>query len=359
MSPLDVFKDSVRQKEWNVKDLPPNSAKLMPEFYQRRSIKDMFKKPSTTSSTGSVAVSSMTPASSLETLTSLNSNSSSAISVNGGATSTPSVASRSPDTKRKASDASVPKQVKRQKSMTITSGKAPPARGQQSLKGFFQPKSIPKLATQVKHVKSQSTDAIGRGAAPVSSQGSLDHGAVTTMQPGQSPAQAFSTAPNKKTPMYAHEGSECDIAMEEETEDDELSTPGAKDTTNSTVSPSRHVDTANFYSASTSRTPTKPEPPPPPSSTTSPITVDDDNDLVHDPIVSKESWDTLFRKPAAPLCESHEEPCKSMLTKKKGENQGRSFWMCARPLGPSGQKEKATQWRCGTFIWCSDWKGDG
>ncbi|KAK6416193.1 Class II abasic (AP) endonuclease [Oleoguttula sp. CCFEE 5521] len=69
------------------------------------------------------------------------------------------------------------------------------------------------------------------------------------------------------------------------------------------------------------------------------------------------SWNSLFSKPAAPLCESHDEPCKSMQTKKKGSNQGRSFWMCARPLGPSGQKESGSEWRCGTFIWCSDWGG--
>ncbi|ERF75011.1 hypothetical protein EPUS_08056 [Endocarpon pusillum Z07020] len=77
-----------------------------------------------------------------------------------------------------------------------------------------------------------------------------------------------------------------------------------------------------------------------------------------DPIVSKESWGKLFIKPAAPKCE-HEEPCKTMLTKKTGVNCGRSFWMCARPLGPSGNKEKGTQWRCSTFIWASDWNGGG
>ena len=76
---------------------------------------------------------------------------------------------------------------------------------------------------------------------------------------------------------------------------------------------------------------------------------------VHDPIVSKESWSKLFTKPAAPRCEGHDEPCISLLTKKSGINCGRSFWMCPRPLGPTGAKEKNTQWRCGTFIWCSDW----
>jgi len=34
---------------------------------------------------------------------------------------------------------------------------------------------------------------------------------------------------------------------------------------------------------------------------------------------------------------------------------GRSFYVCARPLGPSGDKERGTEWRCGTFIWSSDW----
>lgn len=82
------------------------------------------------------------------------------------------------------------------------------------------------------------------------------------------------------------------------------------------------------------------------------------DDSFVDPIVSKESWGKLFVKPAAPKCE-HEEPCKTMLTKKTGVNCGRSFWMCARPLGPSGSKERGSQWRCCTFIWASDWNGGG
>jgi AP endonuclease 2 len=69
---------------------------------------------------------------------------------------------------------------------------------------------------------------------------------------------------------------------------------------------------------------------------------------------SKQSWGKLFSRPVAPKCE-HNEPCKTMLTKKPGVNCGRSFWMCARPLGPSGKQEKGTQWRCNAFIWSSDW----
>lgn len=69
---------------------------------------------------------------------------------------------------------------------------------------------------------------------------------------------------------------------------------------------------------------------------------------------TRKSWGKLFAKPIAPKCD-HSEPCKTMLTKKPGANCGRSFWMCARPLGPSGNKERGTQWRCHTFIWASDW----
>ncbi|KAK5950313.1 Class II abasic (AP) endonuclease [Knufia fluminis] len=68
----------------------------------------------------------------------------------------------------------------------------------------------------------------------------------------------------------------------------------------------------------------------------------------------KKTWSKLFAKPVAPKCE-HDEPCKTMLTKKAGVNCGRSFWMCNRPLGPTGKQERGTQWRCNTFIWASDW----
>ncbi|KAL8741402.1 MAG: hypothetical protein Q9190_005993 [Brigantiaea leucoxantha] len=77
-------------------------------------------------------------------------------------------------------------------------------------------------------------------------------------------------------------------------------------------------------------------------------------DTVHDPIQSQLTWSKVFAKPSAPRCE-HGEMCVNMLTKKKGVNFGRSFWMCSRPLGPRGVKEKNTEWRCGTFIWSSDW----
>ncbi|KAI9813166.1 MAG: Class II abasic (AP) endonuclease [Thelocarpon impressellum] len=86
-----------------------------------------------------------------------------------------------------------------------------------------------------------------------------------------------------------------------------------------------------------------------------PFSPDDAEDVV-DPIVAKESWSRLFTKREAPRCE-HGEPCISLTTKKSGMNCGRAFWICSRPLGPTGAKERGTQWRCQTFIWSSDWNG--
>lgn len=80
-----------------------------------------------------------------------------------------------------------------------------------------------------------------------------------------------------------------------------------------------------------------------------------ESETVIDPIVSKEDWSKLFSKKPPPTCDGHEEPCISLTTKKPGLNCGRAFWICQRPLGPSGNKEKGTQWRCPTFIWASDW----
>ncbi|KAF2691512.1 DNase I-like protein [Lentithecium fluviatile CBS 122367] len=78
-----------------------------------------------------------------------------------------------------------------------------------------------------------------------------------------------------------------------------------------------------------------------------------------DPQATKESWVKLFSKKPPPRCEGHNEPCTSLTTKKPGVNCGRQFWICSRPIGPSGQKENGTQWRCGTFIWASDWNAPG
>ncbi|POS86634.1 hypothetical protein EPUL_001382 [Erysiphe pulchra] len=71
---------------------------------------------------------------------------------------------------------------------------------------------------------------------------------------------------------------------------------------------------------------------------------------------TKGNWAKFLSKHVAPRCK-HGEPCISHITKKPGMNYGRSFFICPRPLGPSGQDEKDSIWRCSTFIWKSDWNG--
>lgn len=106
--------------------------------------------------------------------------------------------------------------------------------------------------------------------------------------------------------------------------------------------------------------PTIPIPTPTPT-TTAEAEDEDEPDAASFVIKQQEqsqSWGTLFSKPVSPKCE-HGEPCKTMTTRKAGANCGRSFWMCNRPLGPSGKQERGTAWRCNTFIWTSDWDTRG
>lgn len=124
----------------------------------------------------------------------------------------------------------------------------------------------------------------------------------------------------------------------------------------------------------------------------------DDGGEVHDPIEVKEKWNKLFTKKPLPRCDGHGEPAKWLVTKKKGGNCGRGFWVCARyvlfcllftrywaagliyvwarPVGPEGEQGLATpmglvagastgkdggrsgEWRCDFFMWGSDWSGN-
>ena len=280
-----MFRDGVRVHQWTSKNLLPTSGKLIPEFDRRRNIRDMFsKKPSLPTSQSSN--STFANGDSVEE-TLLFMSKSSEITAEQSKQSQRKVAAPSTQarnspprdsaaTKRSQKETSLPV-AKRTKSASQPSTAAE-NKGQKSLKGFFQPKTMPRSAPQ-----SDGLDGIDEDNVTVSA-------------------------------LEKHEILEAVTAVDE---------------------------TAN-------------DAPPP-----SPVRSQQSNgDSIVDPIVSRESWGRLFIKPAAPKCE-HEEPCKTMLTKKTGINCGRSFWMCARPLGPSGNKEKGTQWRCSTFIWASDWSGAG
>ena len=72
-----------------------------------------------------------------------------------------------------------------------------------------------------------------------------------------------------------------------------------------------------------------------------------------DPSDAAKAWKQVFQsKRAIPLCHGHKEPCKALKVNKKGVNQGRMFYMCARPIGPDNHPNKE-QFRCKHFEWAN------
>ncbi|KAJ4346200.1 Class II abasic (AP) endonuclease [Ascochyta clinopodiicola] len=288
MNPSGMFRDGVRLREYDAaKDLPPLSGKLLTEFNKRQNIRDMFsRKPTIPKPMNAFTFSS--PDTTLEGATDT-SPKQGADKGSGfpGATNMLSTTNNqvvqatsplnSPEKRRASASASPNRSIKRSKAPNPTHNYN--AKGQQSLKGFFQ--SRPKA-------------------------------------PG--------------------------------------SNPGATTTTSITSVTAANGDAGQ--SSSGNRAEITPPPAAPPAAsvsqtTTSPFLVCDPGAAQQ---ASKEGWTKLFSKRPSPRCEGHAEPCISLTTKKPGVNRGRQFWMCPRPIGPSGQKESGTQWRCGTFIWASDWK---
>ncbi|KAK5111907.1 hypothetical protein LTR62_004639 [Meristemomyces frigidus] len=298
MSPPGVFVDGVRQREWRVTEVPAFSAKRMPEFDKRRSIKSMFTAPAMKRAQSSVlSVVAKEPSPSKRGTSPEDAIDRSVKLTTMNATNPLAHDAQSPATctavKRSAPTPVEINPSKRQKS----DGPAVPGKGQQSLKGFFQ-------------MGSASTKK-----APDTNAGS------PTEVPARAKDEKSRTNETPSTPPRALP----DVAATQSGYTPNINDPSQVDS----VSPSSAttLSPAQFGAkvAAAERT--------------------------------QRNWGTLFSKPIAPMCEGHNEPCKTMLTKKKGSNQGRSFWMCNRPLGPSGGKEKNSQWRCATFIWCSDWQG--
>jgi AP endonuclease-2 len=303
MSPAGIFEEGVRKREWDVQSVPGFSAKRMPEFKQRRSIKSMFAAP----------VANRTQSSTTQTFGVGNEHAdgtTAAVRVDGETTtngtlhSSNSAASQSTDpspAKRKVETMVKEKSVKRQKSESDQ----PTSKGQQSLKGFFQ-------------IQNKSTNAVKKSNGVMTEKGDENSKGLTA--DGVEVDDELFAAQLGSTMAEASNSPVADI---QETPFDHALPPSQAASPADTASPSPSEFSAQLAAAEQ----------------------------------NQRSWNALFARPAAPLCESHNEPCMTMQTKKKGSNQGRSFWMCARPLGPSGNKERGTQWRCPTFIWCSDWSG--
>ncbi|KAI6775158.1 hypothetical protein HG530_001916 [Fusarium avenaceum] len=297
VNPPDMFQGEGRLRDWSTKDLLPLSAKLIPEFDRRRSIRDMFTKKATPAVPPPESTNMDTPAES-----STNGNSSTQASTSksdetswsqASTTSTSrlseTVSPAKPSTSQLNTKRTVPaadttsRSFKRSKSSTSASGnKSKAATGQRTLQGFFKPKAPTAQDSKLEAAAASSTPSLTKKPTAT---------AKVSASPQQLSNTPLATLPEGSQPTLSLRGNDPDTS-----------------------------------------------------------------DRVFDPIEAKESWSKLLGKRVAPRCE-HSEPCISLTTRKPGVNCGRSFYICPRPLGPSGEKEKNSEWRCGTFIWSSDWTG--
>jgi AP endonuclease-2 len=292
-----MFKNGVRKREWSTKDLLPTSAKLIPEFDRRRNIRDMFsKRPALPAGDD--------PSNAIAETCKEEESLDTGVSCSTKAPEIP------PDT------VIVPGSLEsREPSLTSpsTSGK----RHNEVVTSTARPAKRNKYGANSKSAPSAGKSQPGKG---------------------QSSLMGFF---KPKTPQSNNQGD----SQSSTTLDAESDSPGI--TVSNPLTPLRSTTPPAFGIENS-----------PGKNSHSQTLEADDHKAVIDPIVSKESWSKLLGKRVVPRCE-HNESCISLVTKKPGVNCGRSFYICPRPLGPSGQKEKNTQWRCGTFIWSSDWTGDG
>ncbi|XHG09264.1 hypothetical protein AWENTII_012335 [Aspergillus wentii] len=293
MNPSGVFKNGERQQEYLTKCLLPTSGRLIPEFDKRRSIKDMFsRKPA----------SSQKPAPSVPAL------------------------GRSSSAQQKETPSTVPE---RSLSGTVASPPAPPPGENTATKGV----------TRKRPEKNESSPYI-----PVKRSKSVAGQAPANSAPGQKTLRGFfkpkitASDPSRPDPLETPE------PISSQTSDQVAGSPSKPVGSSDPSLTDGTRDEAGAHTAEQSS----------PSATATPAAPQED-EFVHDPIVSKEDWSKLFTKKPPPPCDGHQEACIKMTTKKPGVNCGRSFWICPRPLGPSGNKEKGTEWRCPTFKWTSDW----
>jgi AP endonuclease-2 len=293
-----MFKDGIRQREWSTKDLLPISAKLIPEFDRRRNIRDMFSSKSSLSS----------PSVKGELKPVVETNKEEQLRV--GNSSEKKMPEVSPNTR-------VSPTLSESPSSFSTTTAAPMKRSNEGTASAVQ------VAKRNKPGSNSKSAAFAGKTQPGKGQSSL----MGFFKPKSTPSNSY--IDSQSSTVLDAESDSTGITASEPRTPLRAGTPLAL---GNEASPKNNMESKSWSPA-------------------------DQKDVI-DPIVSKESWSKLLGKRVVPRCE-HNEPCISLVTKKPGVNCGRSFYICPRPVGPSGQKEKNTQWRCGTFIWSSDWSGDG
>jgi AP endonuclease-2 len=278
MNPAGMFKDGVRQQEWSAKDLLPTSAKLIPEFDRRRSIRDMFSKKAAPSKTVSksaptdrqvnqstvVATAGKAHNDKAQSDSSFSASQSSsqttAVSNTTSGNNTSASLQKQPPAKRQAESSTPSRPQKKGKVALNRESSANSGFAQSSLKGFFKPKTPTPTAN--------TPDANGSAGTPTT------------------PTKLSATPTSRHSPRAGQ--------------------------------PGNAPATANDTQSATKESP-KPE-----SSST---------ERVFDPIESKESWSKLLGKRIVPKCE-HGDDCQTLVTKKAGVNCGMHFPRSPTPSSP-------------------------
>ncbi|PGG98882.1 hypothetical protein AJ79_08758 [Helicocarpus griseus UAMH5409] len=294
LNPRGAFENGERKRGYSNADVLPISGKLIPEFCQRRNIKDMFFRQSSRGSSQSGVNSpggNNTPPAKKEPPVL-----SPSATEEGNMAPPPATAPLavpSPPKRTQTTDDGAASRTKRLKRSESTTSSTTTTKAQKTLKGFFGLKESASLPPPPNDDSKDSANVTDRPAAGSSLQGTARSFSDSTLLSSQGEQSGLGTGSQQH--QY----------------DDPL-----------------------------------PD-------------IEKDDGTVKDPVANKESWSKLFTKKPPPRCEGHGEPCISLVTKKPGINRGRSFWICSRPLGPSGVKKNGDQWRCETFIWSSDWNGPG
>ncbi|RBQ66565.1 hypothetical protein FVER14953_02488 [Fusarium verticillioides] len=259
MNPPGMFKGNERLRDWTPKDHLSLSAKLIPEFDRRQSIRDMFTKkaaplrestrtdtPAEPLNNGNISASGSLDKAEEASGSSTNASSTPRL---GETTNSTKLSASQPSSKRPGTAAdTTSRPFKKTKSFTgANDTKSKVAQGQRTLQGFFKPKAPAAQEGKAELEAASSTPSTtkkptGSGKAPVS-------------------AQRLSNTPQ-----------------------------------------------ATLAEKSSSTVPLRSKDPEP-------------SDRVFDPIEAKESWSKLLGKRVAPRCE-HDEPCISFTTKKPGVNCG-------------------------------------
>lgn len=271
-----MFKGGKRLREWSNKDLLPFSGKLLPEFDRRRSIKDMFRKQTSTKAE-LVVVPQVSTNDSFETVAHQSlvaepkkTFQKPVIPESSKRAKPPSPSPITASPLRVASDSHLPPS-KRRKPNGTTKDSNGTSNTQKSLKSFFQPKQ------QKPDVTSTPSRPLFEFKSPSKSQ--------TTLATLDSPANKNTSPKSEADPDGA-----ADQLVTESTFYDDLIQSQNEAQLPDPFTPERYID----------------------------------------PSDTKVEWTKIFSKRDAPRCEGHKEPCISLETKKKGPNCGRRFWICPR-----------------------------